>query len=72
MQKNIKNSILHISTKEEIEYARNNKEYFTLEATPQHLTLHAPECYKRLNTLAQMNPPIRTKIILRDLEGGTR
>ena len=53
--------ILHISTKEEIEYARNNKEYFTLEATPQHLTLHAPECYERLNTLAQMNPPIRTK-----------
>src|SRR5262249_434025 len=27
--------------------------------TPQHLTLAAPECYERLGTLAQMNPPIR-------------
>jgi len=27
--------------------------------TPQHLTLAAPECYARLGTLAQMNPPIR-------------
>jgi dihydroorotase len=27
--------------------------------TPQHLTLVAPECYDRLGTLAQMNPPIR-------------
>jgi dihydroorotase len=26
---------------------------------PQHLTLAAPECYERLGTLAQMNPPIR-------------
>ena len=53
--------ILHISTKEEIEYARNNKVFFTMEATPQHLTMHAPECYDKLNTLAQINPPIRTK-----------
>jgi len=26
---------------------------------PQHLTLAAPECYERLGSLAQMNPPIR-------------
>ncbi|HRO67911.1 MAG TPA: amidohydrolase family protein, partial [Pseudobdellovibrionaceae bacterium] len=28
---------------------------------PQHLTLSAPECYERLGTFAQMNPPIREK-----------
>jgi len=27
--------------------------------TPQHLTLYAPDCYQRLGTYAQMNPPIR-------------
>lgn len=27
--------------------------------TPQHLTLAAPDCYRDLGTLAQMNPPIR-------------
>ena len=26
-----------------------------------HLSLHAPECYERLGTLAQQNPPIREK-----------
>src|SRR5262249_52069190 len=26
---------------------------------PHHLTLAAPECYERLGTLAQMNPPVR-------------
>ncbi|HAQ33402.1 MAG TPA: dihydroorotase, partial [Rhodospirillaceae bacterium] len=31
----------------------------TVEVTPQHLTLVAPDCYDRLGTLAQMNPPIR-------------
>jgi dihydroorotase len=30
-----------------------------VEVTPQHLTLVAPECYERLGTFAQMNPPIR-------------
>ncbi|MEL6872599.1 MAG: amidohydrolase family protein [Pseudomonadota bacterium] len=27
--------------------------------TPHHLTLEAPECYERLGTRAQMNPPVR-------------
>ncbi len=27
--------------------------------TPHHLTLEAPDCYERLGTLAQMNPPVR-------------
>src|SRR5690606_38225111 len=36
-----------------------NKDIASVEVTPQHLMLHAPECYERLGTLAQMNPPIR-------------
>ena len=35
------------------------KDIATVEVLPQHLTLAAPECYERLGTLAQMNPPIR-------------
>jgi dihydroorotase len=52
--------VLHISTKEEIEYLRDHKDVATCEATPHHLTLTAPECYERLGTLAQMNPPVRS------------
>jgi len=51
--------ILHITTEEEIEYIKNNKEYISVEVTPQHLTLNAPECYDELGSFAQMNPPIR-------------
>ena len=51
--------ILHITTEEEIEYIKQNKEYISVEVTPQHLTLSAPECYDELGTFAQMNPPIR-------------
>ena len=51
--------VLHISTKEEIEFLRDHKDVASCEATPHHLTLTAPECYERLGTLAQMNPPVR-------------
>jgi dihydroorotase len=51
--------VLHISTKEEIDFLRDHKDVATCEATPHHLTLTAPECYERLGTLAQMNPPVR-------------
>jgi dihydroorotase len=51
--------VLHISTKEEIDYLRNHKDVASCEATPHHLTLVAPECYERLGTLTQMNPPVR-------------
>ena len=51
--------VLHISTKEEIEYLRDHKDVASCEATPHHLTLAAPECYERLGTRAQMNPPVR-------------
>ena len=53
--------ILHITTKEEIEFLSKNKDLMTVEVTPQHLTLFAPDCYEKLGTLAQMNPPIRSK-----------
>jgi dihydroorotase len=51
--------VLHISTGEEIAYLRDHKEWASVEVTPHHLTLVAPECYERLGTYAQMNPPVR-------------
>ncbi|MBB3066903.1 dihydroorotase [Limibacillus halophilus] len=51
--------VLHISTAEEIPLLAANKDLATMEATPQHLTLAAPECYEEWGSLAQMNPPIR-------------
>lgn len=51
--------VLHVSTKEEIEFLREHKDVASVEVTPHHLTLAAPECYERLGTLAQMNPPVR-------------
>ncbi|MCI0430891.1 MAG: dihydroorotase [Rhodospirillales bacterium] len=51
--------VLHVTTAEEIPLLAANKDIATVETTPQHLTLAAPECYQRLGTLAQMNPPIR-------------
>src|SRR6476620_3899527 len=52
--------VLHISTKQEIEFLRDHKGVASCEATPHHLTMAAPECYERLGTLAQMNPPVRS------------
>ena len=51
--------VLHITTAEEIDFLANHKDIATVEVTPQHLTLEAPDCYDRLGSLAQMNPPIR-------------
>jgi dihydroorotase len=51
--------VLHVTTEEEMLFLRDHKDIATVEATPQHLTLAAPDCYDRLGTLAQMNPPIR-------------
>src|SRR5215831_1979518 len=52
--------VLHISTRQEIEFLRDHKDIASCEATPHHLTMTAPECYERLGTLAQMNPPVRS------------
>jgi dihydroorotase len=51
--------VLHVTTKEEAAFLADHKDIATAEATPAHLTLAAPECYERLGTLAQLNPPIR-------------
>ena len=51
--------VLHVSTAQEIDFLAGNRDIASVEVTPQHLTLAAPECYERLGTLAQMNPPIR-------------
>ena len=51
--------VLHVTTAEELPLLAAHKDVATFEVTPQHLTLAAPECYERLGTLAQMNPPIR-------------
>ncbi len=53
--------ILHITTSEEMDYLKKNKEYASVEVLANHLSFHAPECYERLGTLAQQNPPIREK-----------
>lgn len=55
--------ILHLSTREEIPLIAEAKARgvdVTVEVTPQHLWFAAPECYDRLGTLAQMNPPVRS------------
>ena len=51
--------ILHTTTAEEMVLLSRAKDIATVEVTPQHLTLVAPDCYERLGTYAQMNPPIR-------------
>lgn len=51
--------VLHITTAEEMVLLAGAKDIATVEVTPQHLTLEAPDCYRRLGTKAQMNPPIR-------------
>ena len=51
--------LLHVTTAEEMAILAGAKDIATVEATPQHLTLVAPDCYRELGTLAQMNPPIR-------------
>jgi dihydroorotase len=51
--------VLHVTTAEEIAFLAENKDVASVELTPQHLTLAAPEAYERLKGFAQMNPPIR-------------
>ena len=53
--------VLHVTTKEEVDFLAMHKKNVTFEITPQHLTLYAPDCYDKLGTYAQMNPPLRTK-----------
>jgi dihydroorotase len=51
--------VLHVTSAEELPLLAGTRDLATVETTPQHLTLTAPECYERLGSYAQMNPPIR-------------
>ena len=51
--------VLHVTTAEEVKILSESKDIATCEVTPQHLSLYSPDCYQRLGTYAQMNPPIR-------------
>jgi dihydroorotase len=51
--------VLHVTSQEEIEFLAAHKDVASVEVTPHHLTMAAPECYERLGTRAQMNPPVR-------------
>ena len=53
--------ILHVTTKQEIDFFSEKRDNVTFEITPQHLTLFAPDCYEKLKTFSQMNPPLRSK-----------
>ncbi len=53
--------ILHVTTKQEIDFFLEKREGVTFEITPQHLTLFAPDCYLKLKSYSQMNPPLRSK-----------
>ena len=58
---NKKIHVLHVTTREEVDFLAMHKKNVTFETTPQHLTMYAPDCYNKLGTYAQMNPPLRTK-----------
>ena len=51
--------VLHVSTAEELPLLQEHRDLASVEVTPQHLTLVAPDCYDDLDAFAQMNPPIR-------------
>jgi dihydroorotase len=42
-----------------MEFLKDHKDVASVEVTPHHLTLQAPDCYARLGTRVQMNPPVR-------------
>jgi dihydroorotase len=50
--------VLHISTGEEMDILRDNKDIATVEILANHLTFSSEE-YETLGTRIQMNPPIR-------------
>jgi dihydroorotase len=51
--------VLHITTRQEMAFLQNHKDVASVEVTPQHLTLEAPDAYEKLGTYAQQNPPVR-------------
>ena len=53
--------VLHVTTAEEMAFLAQHKRRVTVETTPHHLSMHAPDCYERLGSFAQMNPPVRER-----------
>jgi len=53
--------LLHITSADEIALLAEHKSRVTVEVTPHHLIMSAPDCYQRLGSLAQMNPPVRSR-----------
>ena len=55
--------LLHLTTQEETNLLRRipRDHHISAEVCPQAFLLPAPECYERLGTFAQMNPPLRSK-----------
>ena len=51
--------VLHVTTAEEMRLLSEHKDVASVEVTPHHLTLVAPDAYERLGAFAQMNPPVR-------------
>jgi dihydroorotase len=49
--------VLHVTTAEEMLLLAGHKDTATVEVTPNHLTLAAPECYEALGSLAQVEGP---------------
>ena len=54
--------VLHVSTGDEMAFLGAHRDWASVEVTPHHLTLTAPDCYERLGTYAQMNPPVRDAV----------
>ncbi len=51
--------IAHASTVDEMDYLSQHRDIATVEVTPHHLLLTAPEIYERIGNRALVNPPIR-------------
>src|SRR5450631_74069 len=51
--------VLHVTSRDEIEFLSAHKDVASAEATPHHLTMASPDCYAQHGTYAQINPPIR-------------
>jgi dihydroorotase len=64
--------LLHVTTAGELPLLEANRDLVSIEVPPQHLSLAAPECYERLGTLAQMNPPLRERRHLEALWAAVR
>ncbi|MCH9765855.1 MAG: dihydroorotase [Alphaproteobacteria bacterium] len=62
--------VLHISTADEMRFLADHKQWSSVEVTPHHLTLVAPECYAQHGTYVQMNPPVRDAAHQREIWHG--